>query len=573
LNLQDTFGNPVGSIEITYENFVYRTQTAFAYYTGDWVCISQATKSCYTPSNWCGATCDQMQANNSNAAGQLSDPLVTTCPGVTKCTRTCGCAGCGCFYCNAACTPFRWALNPVGPSFSVYQVTGLTAIPTINITVKGLVNTSYQIFPFPGVLTQAGVMNFTQQGLYQTPLNLNIGSYGVINQGNNIYFGPVSSRGTPTKNSVGDIQYYNLVQRTCSLTTGSLNSLFDTSIGEAGATSVTCSRPGINLLNSVPNVFNGYTLNTIFGSSSAVDLTPPVFPPVQLSFTSANITLQQIVDFVCPEIEALNITGCYDCPLGYITYFKARSKCAIGPALVTSENCIPQTISLLSSEAVYSVQCFSNESSISDTLNLIGGSKSASCSSTGVLNAPDQSAGIFGNSSSSTPSDTSIGFSFGFMTNSILGLSTSLSSTWKFVLNIICLFAILVLTILGIKYLFPLIYSLIVVNKPKIQWSKLIKSKEQADKENDLLEQFQISARDNVKPSLSRIESQTVTRKPIPKWKPKPAQGTLTSPQISLDKRYLSGVDLNPGSTWWEKLFNMQKEGYSLDEIRRLHQN
>jgi hypothetical protein len=462
LNLKDSDGRPFADIRFNYGSFKYLTQTAFSYYTSDFVCVSQASKSCWTPSNWCGARCNNMVANDTTGQGQLSDPKVTTCPGITKCTRTCGCAGCGCFYCDAACTVFRWALNPQGLPYSVYQITGLTSVPnvTINVTIPGKPSTFLSVNPFPGILVKAGVFNVTQLGTFSNPTDLQLSTYGVVSNdlGTLQFFNPVAQKGTPLKLGVGDVQYYVRNQLTCGTTTGSLGTVFDPNIGVSGETSVTCTTSGISKLKPVPQLFNGYQVAS--STASTVSFVPPTYPPIQIALSTGNLVLSQIVDYVCPVVEFVNITGCYQCKSGFQVLFNARSKCVSGAGLFSMEGCTPTTLFLNTSMSLLNISCQTNSSFFSGVLKVESNTDPITIDVSGALLKPTDSDSIFGSHSSSDVGSFSAGFSADFLTDTILGIPSTLGSLWKFIINLILIGVCIFAAYLLVRYVFPRIWAM-----------------------------------------------------------------------------------------------------------------
>jgi hypothetical protein len=457
IQLSDANGNPFADIRFNYGSFNYVTQTSFSYFTSDFICISQASKSCWTPTNWCGATCDQMLANDTTGHNQLSDASVTTCPGITKCTRTCGCASCSCFYCDSACTVFRWAIEPKGTIYSVYQINGYTSIPnvTINITMAGKPSTFLSVNPFPGIQVYAGVFNVTQIGTLSNPTNLNLNSYGVISDdtGKLQFFNPISAKGTPVKLAVGDVQYSTRNQLTCGTSTGSLQTVFDPAIGVSGETSVTCEFSGVSSLTSIPQMFNGYQITT--NSPSTFKIQPPTFPPIQIGVATSNLVLSQIVDFVCPVVEFVNVTGCYTCSTGFDLLFNIRSKCVAGPVLISSPDCVSQTIGITSVNMLFNISCQSNTSFYSDTVTVQSNTAEVTFVASGALLAPQVSKGIFGSNSTSGVGSFSAGFDASFLTNSILGIPSTLGSLWKFIINIVLFVVCFFIAYCLIKFLWP----------------------------------------------------------------------------------------------------------------------
>ena len=56
--------------------------------------------------------------------------------------------------------------------------------------------------------------------------------------------------------------------------------------------------------------------------------------PIELSFRSSGygFEITQIIDSVCPEIDSVNVTGCYNCVNAPIVKIRARSSCRAGIA-------------------------------------------------------------------------------------------------------------------------------------------------------------------------------------------------------------------------------------------------
>jgi len=460
INLIDINGNPVDTLIFRYLNFIYHPQLRFNYLTSAFTCISEADKTCYTPSNWCGNRCNNMAADDNTGQGQLSDPMVTTCPGVTKCTRTCGCTGCDCFYCDASCTVFRWALQSVGPLYTVYEITGLTAVPTIFMYSQNNDSINSFISPFPGVTVSNYYVNMTQRGAFQTPTDINLAGYGVIIDDNsNMYWNPVSPLGTPEKLKVGDIQYSTRSQVTCGLTTDSLNTVFDPNIGISGETSVTCLISGTSNLTKLPLTFGGYTIQKDFFSLAPLSyLTPPVFPPITISVQTNNYTISQTVDYVCPVLTFINVSGCYQCPFGYLVLFTLKSKCIAGPVLISASNCIAKTFFADTTVSTYNISCQSNDTTVIDSLVASSNTPDVNVPITGTLNPPVTTGKVFGQTSTNNILGSDIGFDASFLTSGLLGIFTpGLGSTFSFIFNLliiaflICIGAFVMKTLLTYK--------------------------------------------------------------------------------------------------------------------------
>jgi len=303
--------------------------------------------------------------------------------------------------------------------------------------------------------------------LFSPPVDIQLGNLGyfIPNGYDDIYLNPISPLGSPKKQTIGDIQFTSMSQSVCGPTTNSLNIYFDPAVGiSGGSTAETFLLSGIYTSGGkAPSTYNSYSyqVNYINGvSTQQLAFIPGLYPPIQLNFISNNVTVVNQVSYVCPAISFVNITGCYDCMVGYQATFLISSSCSSGSCYVSTSDCPPQSFIFNSTEQTITLGCQSNSSTISNTASVQCQSSSTSVSYSGMLSAPSSNSNQFGNTTSS-PVSSSLGFDAGFLSSTVLGLNTGLSSLWSFILNLLLLGIILILAILMVTTLIPIMINFI----------------------------------------------------------------------------------------------------------------
>ncbi|MCP3661158.1 MAG: hypothetical protein GY696_01475, partial [Gammaproteobacteria bacterium] len=117
---------------------------ASEYFTRDFRLETSSVKLCPTVRSCSGHECPSI---TSDTKIDEIDKRVNSHPGVTSCTASCACAGCGCFYCTSACLFYRYFATP--KSDTIYHIFSCpTWIYIVTVTTRFLKNNGNEVTTF-----------------------------------------------------------------------------------------------------------------------------------------------------------------------------------------------------------------------------------------------------------------------------------------------------------------------------------------------------------------------------------------------------------------------------------------
>jgi len=334
LTWNNTQGAPVQTSKIEYTSLEYEVTLASEYFTSAWTGVSYSSKSCWTPSNWCGPICDNMNSSDPFGHGQVNG-VTTGLPGRTGCYRSCGCAGCDCFYCNTACVAYRWAAQPNGETCEILGLSSgefhpIISISTGNVNHTFVVRSSLQElepnFKFSVVST-----SFPTPPTFQ-PFKIMRCASGVF-----AVLASPANQGQP--NTIGDIQGPTSGAFT-SPTSSSFNVVSNLATPQFHQSSVTHQFTASGLAtverHRLPYIINGL-LWTYQDGKIRTNLTSP-FGLILSAEADGFITSRQF-DAVCPEVEFVTGSGCYGCYLNASVFtIRGHSSCLRGTCTVSTQD-------------------------------------------------------------------------------------------------------------------------------------------------------------------------------------------------------------------------------------------
>jgi hypothetical protein len=253
LNFIDPNGNVVTTLQLTYQYQIRAVQLVYSYTTYSWAPFSTSYKGCPStntcPISGCPSppTVQNPSANNdvfNNYAIATFPTILNTSylnsfpvtPNL-ECAASCGCAGCGCFFCNSGCMWTYFKMVPTGDEFYVFYPTIQYSYPVLNgmfyrpgaNCYDSLVNINFKSSSFSSIgaksafsqatlsvsstastsgQTSPYIVNFVLLSSVVNE-NLNFGSKNVIcnMRTGNCFLGVASPPNGPTAGIVGDIQY------------------------------------------------------------------------------------------------------------------------------------------------------------------------------------------------------------------------------------------------------------------------------------------------------------------------------------------------------------------------------
>jgi hypothetical protein len=361
----------MGTIEVKYVEQVNSIDFVNQYVTSGWDGFLDYSKSCWTPTNWCGDRCRDMLPDDYDGYGQLSDSAVTTYPGMTSCSRTCGCAGCGCFYCDDACTVTRWAVHPKAPFATIYTPSQQRFVPYVQVIVteSNVVTSSSVLLMRPGI-TQIALSNYVVSlvGTLSTP-SVGVGSkYLRIDDNGVVSLTDAAPPNSPQPGVPGDIQgpsatfMLNVFLRKTIRVSPLLH------IG-GGFQSPGVLLPGVKL----PGLFNN---RYWIPQGTQIYCNETESTPILLHLTTPNpVTFTRTIVSVCPKMSIIAISGCFACPFGFTVNVSASSTCLSGSAVFSGDSfsVTESAIYLTQIPAYFLVHCSSVNKALSGVLKLSSG--------------------------------------------------------------------------------------------------------------------------------------------------------------------------------------------------------
>jgi len=458
--LLDEHDNLIAYINITYVSEEFTAIPQFQYWTSDWIGISSNSWNCDGVSG-CGSDCST--AANSNTANGHITGIISNCPGYSRCQRTPGCWGNGCFLCSDACSYQRWATQPIGEQYSVFNIIGFKTNYFVHVEITNVNNndliTLYNktLMITPEELNIDDKYTFQLVGAYTAPTQINLNNLAYLKSLSGALYaiGPYSLPNSPLPGIIGDIQASDPSQLSCNSWQNSKN--------------VQVS-PDLVILNSISSVsfkkssFNSLTLlpaflNTQFWYDNGGFLTTNLTVPNPLALewsTNTPVKIQQTTTIVCPKIELINTTGCYNCDIGFQIYFYLKSTCLPGLIFVTSDICVDTSYKVNSINSIFIINCQSDKQNLDITLTAISGSNQDS----GTISASLDFIAKIGINEYSVDNHTNIeetsngNINWNGFDTTIFGIPLQLNKMWNIFINIMLILLISIVFVVIIRYYF-----------------------------------------------------------------------------------------------------------------------
>lgn len=328
-------GHQLGTINISYITSLLVAKTTFQYFSVPWL----------------GSSCSQRDCRNDGVCNldsgcplnetEMSHSLAGEClnyPGKTTCRSSCGCAGCGCFFCSDACLISRYYIKPDNYDgyMKVYSIDYVEAFPRVFVEYQlGLNEKKYFFMDLKGSYTHDN-MTFSLVGSLSSVIPA-FSNKGFVSYRGNTYIAPISTYGNPQYGTVGDIQSQSSV-----FAMGRDSFIIPSSSIESVAGQYTINylfpSKGSDLLNEfsvLPQTIGGITWSSNITYPVGLNPNPGA---VQLFLNSDLFDLRYLMTSVCPKITDIFINGCYNCPQKMTFSILASSLCDSGSVKVTIES-------------------------------------------------------------------------------------------------------------------------------------------------------------------------------------------------------------------------------------------
>jgi hypothetical protein len=358
-------GDIIGNVNITYDLGLIKALTQTSYFTSDWNGLSCSDKSC-SGSDYCTPSCvsDEVILN------PFLSGICVTRPGKTTCRSSCGCAGCGCFFCSDACLTSRYSFLGVGLGIEVKDILSVRAYPRLVISAKINGTESTSVVDLYNNLV-AGPFNIINIGSLDSS-DHNFGDNKLVLKGSQSYLASSNGYNNPQFGKVGDIQAStSFAFGFPSPTAFIYPTTVVPSIETQDAVVYSFPSPGARLLGDnteLPMVF-GDTIWS-FDGSNLVGLNSNPGAVVMSLISTEDILLTYEKTRVCPNLDSLTINGCYNCPQGLTITVLADSLCdagAVSVTIVTSVRiaCFTSFTEISQTLTSQILQCTSNDKQIS----------------------------------------------------------------------------------------------------------------------------------------------------------------------------------------------------------------
>lgn len=318
LSLNDADGNYLASLTVNYEKLYCEWITAKQYYTSEWKPFVTYSKRC--PRSGICDGCPSLINLDSEITKELQDGMEEY--GYNSCEASCGCAGCGCFFCYDGCLFSRWYIIPSGPLYRVSSIMTRKCTPRVEIE---LVSNLGEKKVIKGDLTAKGeqVNDFLSVTLLREPNieSLNFAELKLIENmddktENHLAVATMANSQVP--GTIGDYQFNSDVDLIKNRKQQTIFPDYSVKCVKSGSAKIDCTFPysGIKTLSSktmLPMHYAGYTLEHKPGklSSESADSSISLFIK-----STREISVSQKSTQVKPVFKFLRITGCFSCQEG-----------------------------------------------------------------------------------------------------------------------------------------------------------------------------------------------------------------------------------------------------------------
>lgn len=331
LNFKDPEGFDMSELQITYSHFDYVIGARSLYYTTRWEGYSTSIKRCYMAGG-CPDSCDSIDVNDPTLSSEvISNPLLEW-PGESSCSRTCGCAGCGCLLCDSACLFSRFSVMPRGSTIQVFEPILLTPQPWINIQYKNYSVTT-KISGDPVVV---GPFSITLVGNFDSSVGV-FGDNKFITSQGDWYYGPANNLGEFDTGRIGDVQAshpISLVEPSVSEFKFGQN--FAVPTQEGSWMKYTFPSVGASTIFDLPILPTNIGQGSVSRIGSSLLFSVPNSPAIEILITApAGLKLTVDTTKVCLIFSIINGTGCYNCGQGFTLVIRARGTCGYGTARIS----------------------------------------------------------------------------------------------------------------------------------------------------------------------------------------------------------------------------------------------
>ena len=313
LLMQEASGEPLGTIAIEVKDINLVCQYHSKFWTRDINMEVQSSKRCSGAGSCYGLKCGQV-VNTEFKIKELME--ANKWPGFTYCSASCGCAGCGCFYCTSAC--LFWRTYVESRSQKIYEI---FECPVWNFNVEIVVRIqrmndveqkTFQLQPGKSVKWKQLKMSLLAISNPPVPIL----SKTFITDGKKTAMVATADEGQPVAGKIGNFQCKNeedAKKLKCKLAK-------DACKCQERETSVSCQCDDVNIEEVFEDMEKLLPIETegIMLESSGNRLTASYqgIASMGLQMSLEGMKLSAKVDKNMCTVEPIQLTGCYGCISG-----------------------------------------------------------------------------------------------------------------------------------------------------------------------------------------------------------------------------------------------------------------
>jgi hypothetical protein len=238
------------------------------------------------------------------------------------------------------------SVQPVGRVFQVFSINGIQYTPVVNVFY---VDAAFGAAFSETLIINAGVAQSSNgyilqlNGNFMNPSDTLFGNnYAILDLDYDaMYLGPAAPFGTPLQGIVGDLQFFSpelpgAGNKNYNFASGMLEITGSTSLKAGYAV-----RRGMETFDtssySLPKTFNN-NIWSYDGDQIVANLSSAGAASFTISTTGDGVTVSLYTPQVCPDINVINATGCYNCLEGSVLNIQLATRCDSGWVTIRTDD-------------------------------------------------------------------------------------------------------------------------------------------------------------------------------------------------------------------------------------------
>jgi hypothetical protein len=351
LSIMDKDGNHKATAYIKYVANTASVSGSFQYETSDWSFTEMNLDFCPSTTNF--KDCLAWAATNQPGSFYQGYPGYNDHPGFNFCIQHIAGAGTSIF--TKVCDGKKWAYNtyrssfrPTGHTYSVYSIPGITYTPILSVIIVDANQNEIfdKLIMGQGLATSSNGYQVQIDGSYFIPPTIFDTNYFVVDNTNgSLAYLPnsIAAKGSP-KSGLGEIQAFT-VGGLAALNTNAF--VYDPKMLTCVASETTyhCSsqtQHGIPTMKNSAKILpalvsdNFWAYDGVSGLVSNITNTAPL--SVTFSTIGDGLSIETYHKQVCPQIDVVNATGCFNCDEQAVLTIDVHSTCDGGYGFVSTDD-------------------------------------------------------------------------------------------------------------------------------------------------------------------------------------------------------------------------------------------